>query len=206
MDAPLDISTVGFYNARMKFNPEALRVMSNDFVTEVYDEEKDSMVKLNGYLITAVDGSDFILPSTEENAEKYGQSIGNTLDKKNASVMGKLSVIYDCINKIIFDSCVGEYKYSERDFASLHLHSLKETVRTPTITIFDRGYFSMQLVNQMVENNQKFLFHLQGGVLTRYVDQVSSGEDKDFEVTFNRLQTNDYRHDKPLRMKHIHLL
>jgi len=201
LDAPLDISTVGFYNARMKFNPEALRVMSNDFVSEVYDEENDSMVKLNGYLITAIDGSDFILPSTEENAEKYGRSIGSALDEKNVPVMGKLSVIYDCINKIIFDSCVGEYKHSERDFASLHLHALKETVRTPTITIFDRGYFSMRLVNQMVENNQKFLFRLQGGVLTRYVDQVTSGEDKDFEVTFNRLQTNEYRHDKPLRMK-----
>jgi hypothetical protein len=53
----LAISAVAFYNARIKFNPEALRVMSNDFVSEVYDEENESMGKLNGYLITAIDGS-----------------------------------------------------------------------------------------------------------------------------------------------------
>ena len=201
IDKPLDVSTVAFYNARMKFNPYALKLMSKDFLSEIYDKENESFVKLNGYYVTAIDGSDFILPSTEENAAKYGRSNNNIADEKDCPVMGKLSVIYDCINKCILDSEVGEYKHSERDFASKHLKSIKEIIRIPTITIFDRGYFSMKLIDQMIEDNQKFLFRLQSNVLKRYVDLVNNGEDKTFEVDFDRVQTNEYRNDNLFRQK-----
>lgn len=203
LDTNLDVSTVAFFNARMKFNPYALKLMSRDFLSEIYDRENESFVKLNGYYVTAVDGSDFVLPSTDDNAMKYGRATNNSvnLEEDDYPVEGKLSVIYDCINKCIFDSEIGEYKHSERDFASKHLKSLKEIIRVPTITIFDRGYFSMRLVDQMIEDHQKFLFRLPKGVLNRYVDQVSCGEDKIFDVTFNRVQTNDYREDRKFRMK-----
>ena len=201
IDKPFDVSTVAFYNARMKFNPYALKLMSKDFLSEIYDKENESFVKLNGYYVTAIDGSDFILPSTDENAAKYGRSNNNIADEKDCPVIGKLSVIYDCINKCIFDSEVGEYKHSERDFASKHLKSIKEILRVPTITIFDRGYFSMKLIDQMIEDNQKFLFRLQSNALKRYVDLVNNGEDKTFEVTFDRAQTNDYRDDNYFRQK-----
>ena len=200
INKPLDVSTVAFYNARMKFNPYALKLMSKDFLSELYDKENESFVKLNDYYVTAIDGSNFILPSTEENAGKYGRSNNNIADEKDCPVMGKLSVVYDCINKCVLDSEIGEYKHSERDFASKHLKSIKEILRVPTITIFDRGYFSMKLIDQMIEDNQKFLFRLRSNVLrsnvlNRYVDLVNNGEDKTFEVTFDRAQTNDYRDD-----------
>ena len=37
IDKPLDISTVGFYKARMNFNPEAIKLMSNDFIYQHYE-------------------------------------------------------------------------------------------------------------------------------------------------------------------------
>ena len=64
IDKPLDISIVGFYKARMNFNPEAIKLMSNDFIYQHYDKYKETLVKLNGYYVTAIDGSDFILPSS----------------------------------------------------------------------------------------------------------------------------------------------
>ena len=201
INKPLDVSTVAFYNARMKFNPYALKLMSKDFLSELYDKENESFVKLNDYYVTAIDGSNFILPSTEENAGKYGRSNNNIADEKDCPVMGKLSVVYDCINKCVLDSEIGEYKHSERDFASKHLKSIKEILRVPTITIFDRGYFSMKLIDQMIEDNQKFLFRLRSNVLNRYIDLVNNGEDKTFEVTFDRAQTNDYRDDNSFRQK-----
>ena len=57
IDRPLDILTVEFFQSRMKFNEGAVRLMSNDFITDMYDKHDDSMVKLNDYLVTAIDGS-----------------------------------------------------------------------------------------------------------------------------------------------------
>ncbi len=159
IDKPLDISTVGFYKARMNFNPEAIKLMSNDFIYQkMYDDEDESIVKLNGYIVTAIDGSDIILPNTFENQELYGQCKG--VEGSNQPVLGKVSILYDCINKFILDSGIGRNKESERAFASTHLTTLKANLNNKTITTFDRGYYSARLMCQMIDNDQKFLFRL----------------------------------------------
>lgn len=132
----LDISTVGFYKARMNYNPNAIKLMMKDYLSMIYENDDASLVKLNGYIVTAIDGSDIILPSTEENAEKYGQP---NPAAAVSPVMGKLSLVYDCINKLVIDTCIGPYKHSEKAFAAEHLNALKETLRQPTITTFDRA-------------------------------------------------------------------
>ena len=109
-----------------------------------------------------------MLPSTEENAEKY--DLHNR--ESNASpVMAKLSLVYDCINKLVIDTCIGEYKHSEQAFASQHLHALEETLRQPTITTFDRGYFSMRLVDQMRDHGQKFVMRMDSRSLNLMCDR-----------------------------------
>lgn len=47
MDSNLDGSTVAFYKARMNFNPNAIKLMSKDFISDIYDKENENMVKLN---------------------------------------------------------------------------------------------------------------------------------------------------------------
>lgn len=194
---PLDISTVAFYKARMNYNPKAIRLMMTDYLSMVYEENDDQLVKLNGYIVTAIDGSDIILPSTEENARKYGVAPN---PKASANpVMASVSLLYDCINKLVIDTSVGPYKSSERDSASQHLHVLKETLRQPTITVFDRAYFSMRLVHQLIQDGQKFVMRMDHQNLKRYSSQLSVGQDQTFEVTFNSYQTNDYRNDRTFR-------
>lgn len=195
----LDISTVGFYKARMNYNPNAIKLMMKDYLSMIYENDDASLVKLNGYIVTAIDGSDIVLPSTEENAEKYG--VHNSDSTVVSPVMAKLSLVYDCINKLVIDTRMGEYKHSERAFAAEHLHALKETLRQPTITTFDRGYFSMRLVDQMMDAGQKFVMRMDNQKLKRYSDQVASGQDKTFDMTFDRIQTNTYRKDRRFRTK-----
>lgn len=198
LDQPLDISTVGFYKARMNYNPNAIKLMMKDYLSMIYENDDASLVKLNGYIVTAIDGSDIVLPSTAENAEKYGRP---NPEAAVSPVMAKLSLVYDCINKLAIDTCIGEYKHSERAFAAEHLHTLKETLRQPTITTFDRGYFSMRLVDQMMDAGQKFVMRMDAQNLKRYSSQVESGGDRTFDMTFDRPQTNDYRNDRSFRTK-----
>jgi hypothetical protein len=71
--ASMDVSATAFYNARMKFNPEALLAIMQDLTKEEYENPVD-LVTLNGYYVLAVDGSEFLLPNTAEIREKYGHS------------------------------------------------------------------------------------------------------------------------------------
>ena len=195
---PLDVSTVAFYKARMKFNPKALHLMMEDYLSMAYEKYDDKLVKLNGYIVTAIDGSDIILPSTEETIEIYGV---NKPNQAISTVMAKISLLYDCINKVALDTCIEPYKFSERECASQHLNQLKKILRQPTITTFDRGYFSMKLIDQMIENNQKFIIRMDKQNLKRYTGTLVSEEDRTVDVQFNRVETNKYRENRSFRTK-----
>lgn len=112
-EKPLDISTVAVYKARMNYNPKAIRLMMKDYLSMIYEENDDLLVNLNGYLVTAIDGSDIILPYTEENALKYGV-VPNSKVSANP-VMASVYILYDCINKLVIDTIVGPYRSSEWD-------------------------------------------------------------------------------------------
>lgn len=196
IDKPLDISTVGFYKARMNFNPEAIKLMSNDFICQHYENFGETLVKLNGYYITAIDGSDFIVPSTQENRETFGGPAGGNNSKpENNPAMGKMSTLYDCINKLILDVEIEKYKFNEKVMALNHITKLSNHSIGKTITIFDRGYYSIKLVDTMMENNQKFLFRLQKDHLKRYSNQLNCGEDKFFDVNYLKGTAKDYIDD-----------
>jgi len=201
IDRPLDISTVGFFQSRMKFNEGAVRLMSNDFITDMYDKHDDSMVKLNDYLVTAIDGSKFIVPSTQENEAYFGRFVTSKANPEHSPVMGMMSTLYDCVNKMVLDIQVDEFKASERELAKAHLEVAKENFRQKMVTIFDRGYYSIRLVDQLQESGQKYLFRLPKTTLKTFSDQLEIGEDQVFNLNFDRLSTNDYRADSTFRMK-----
>lgn len=201
INRPLDISTVGFYQSRMKFNEEAIRMMGNDFITDMYDKHDGVMVKLNNYLVTAVDGSKFIVPSTKENEETFGRHSNSKECNENSPVLAMLSTLYDCINKIVLDVQVDSFRASERRLAQAHLKVAKENFRQKMLTIFDRGYYSIRLVDQLQENGQKYLFRLPKTTLKAFSGQLNIGEEKVFELQFDRETTNDYREDSKFRMK-----
>lgn len=201
IDRPLDISTVGFFQSRMKFNEAAVRLMSNDFITDMYDKHDDNIVKLNDYLVTAIDGSKFIVPSTKENEDYFGRFVPSGAKPENSPVMGMMSTLYDCINKVVLDIQVDEFKASERKLAQAHLEVAKENFRQKMVTIFDRGYYSIRLVDQLQESGQKYLFRLTKTALKTLSDQLKVGEDKVFNLKFDRISTNEYRKDSKFRMK-----
>jgi len=180
----------------MNYNPKAIWLRMTDYLSMVYEENDDQMVKLNGYIVTAIDSYDIILPSTEKNARKYGVALNAKASANPVMASFSLLCDCDCINKFAIDTFVGPYKSSERDSASQHLHVLKETLRQPTITVFDCGYFSMRLVHQLIQDGQKFVIWMNRRTLKRYSSHLSVGQDKTFEVTFTRSQTNDYRNDR----------
>ncbi len=112
MALPKDISQWGFTKQRFKFNPEAIKAISYDYVKNYY-ENSSRDVKLNDHYILAIDGSDIIVLSTKENKQTFGVCGGKG---EILPAMAKASVIYDCLNKIILDVQLNTNKYSDNSF------------------------------------------------------------------------------------------
>lgn len=105
VDENIEISQTGYFNARMKFNPDALRTILHDINRDVYAEKK--LLKLNDYYIMAIDGSDFLIPKWRDNKEVWKTKLH---DGDNDPVMGSASSIFDVINKCIIDISINSYK------------------------------------------------------------------------------------------------
>ena len=197
---PVEVSQTAFYNARMKFNPEALLKIMQDLMQETYETE-DCLLTLNGYFVCAIDGSDFILPSTPSNRETYGvaENANNT-----EVAMASVSSVFDCINKLFLDIEINTYKYSEHLSAKGHLKKVKNILPKGSnmLCIFDRGYPSIRIIDQMIDDGQKFLIRLKSTDFRREVTQLTEEtDDRWIDVIYNRIRTNDFRKDIRFRQK-----
>ncbi len=201
LNTNITTSSIAFYKARMKIDPLAILKIQQDYISDIYYYEKQSLKSLKGYYIMAVDGSDIVLPTSNENELIFGKNAHAKTEIQ--AVSGKLSLLYDCLNKIILDTKIGRFRHSELDLASKHLESKNEILskRDKTIVIFDRNYFSYSFVTQMIDNNQKFIIRLTDKILRSYVEQTKIGEDKTYEINRNTHQTAKYIKDKVLRYK-----
>lgn len=197
---PVEVSQTAFYNARMKFNPEALLKIMQDLMQETYETE-DCLLTLNGYFVCAIDGSDFILPSTPSNRETYGvaENANNT-----EVAMASVSSAFDCINKLFLDIEINTYKYSEHLSAKDHLKKVKNILPKGSnmLCIFDRGYPSIRIIDQMIDDGQKFLIRLKSTDFKREVAQLAEEtDDRWIDVIYDRIRTNEFRKDIRFRQK-----
>ena len=183
----------------MKFNPDALRTILHDINRDVYAEKK--LLKLNDYYIMAIDGSDFLIPKWRDNKEVWKTKLH---DGDNDPVMGSASSIFDVINKCIIDISINSYKYSEKSSAEDHLGYARDILPqgSKMVCIFDRGYPSIKLIDQMLESGQYFVFRLKANDFKRECEELRDDEDdKWIDVIYGRLRSNHFREDRSFRIK-----
>lgn len=199
VDDNIEISQTGYFNARMKFNPEALRTILHDINKQFYAQSDH--IKLNDYFITAIDGSDFLIPRWRDNKDIWNTKLKET---ENNPVMGSVSSIFDVINKCILDIAINPYKFSEKSSAGEHLNYVQEILPPDSkmLCIFDRGYPSIKLIDQMQGKQQFFVMRLKSTDFKKECAQLSeTDDDKWIDITYDRQRSNTYRDDKKFRIK-----
>jgi hypothetical protein len=194
------VTDKGFFTARKKFNPEAVHVMSNEYIARIYDNYDDSIDKWKGYVVLGIDGSKYIVPNTEENRIVFGVTSGLT---ENQPAMALVSTLHDSLNNLKLDVQIDRIDGNEKELAAKHIDQYCDNYHQPGLFVFDRGYVSIRLIDQIISRKQHFLIRARSTAYKKYFDQVSVGEDKELDVTFDRASTNDYRNDTKFR---IHLL
>lgn len=134
-----DITDVGFYKARMKFNPNAMKAIADAYLDE--ELKRNEPKKYRGFRIYAIDGSELLLPSNTKK-ERFATGTSGNAPSENMPVMCKLSALSDCLNNIVMDFRIDEYNHNEIDHAQSLERSISDNMRKDALLLFDRGYFS----------------------------------------------------------------
>lgn len=145
------ISYNGYNNDYNNISDAAICKARNRCSHTVFDTIKDSLISKfnNSKYIFAVDGSKFYLPDSFSN-------IGFTTRSPNSKkILGMISTIYDVNSKIPINTLLCKH-HNERIAITNQLKSIPNN----STLIFDRGYYSKNLVKVLETNGIKYLFRL----------------------------------------------
>lgn len=137
-----------FSKGRQRIKPEAFHELFNTITNEFY--ENADTKKYRGYRISAIDGTKYNLPNTEELTEKYG------VQKSTNQVQALGSCLYDVLNGMLLDVQLFPYNANERKLAEIHIEALKNIGTGNELLLMDRGYPSSELFKKIEEKGFKF--------------------------------------------------
>jgi hypothetical protein len=124
--------------ARAKLRHTAFIELNKVAVLDELDAAPEEVTLWHGHRLLAIDGSILRPPGNPAFFEHFGgQEPLNQSGPCGVRVpQARLSVLYDCLNRIGLDARVGKFTDSERDLALEHLNA----ARSGDVIIFDRGY------------------------------------------------------------------
>ena len=167
-----DISAPAVLKQRLKLNSEIYLNIMRENLKGFYTEFKSEVKLFHGYILTAIDGSDFEIPNSKKTREKF-----NELHPKEIVARSTISNMYDTLNHYIMDTIINKYDASERKMARQNLNNVKElNLPYPIIRTMDKGYTSLPDMYYSIKNNDKFVVRLQA---------------KDFIKQISKMQKND---------------
>ena len=156
----IHLTQSAFSQARAKINDVLFRKLFEMTATRCYKDAKSFRAgngKLfHGRILCAVDGTQVRLPHTKELKDHFGTS-----GRGEKAVTGRCSIVYDVLNDVILDARFGAFSQGERAQATEMLAKKHVYSGVKELFIFDRGYFSLDFMTQLLERGDcEFLFRL----------------------------------------------
>lgn len=182
------VSKQNFCKQRCKLNPEVFIQLGKEYVESIYDNSQYKTYK--GYILTAIDGTALEIPNTKELQTEYEcQQSSNENTRTIARARG--SGIYDVENNIMIDAIIAKCTTSERTLAKQNLKNMLSIFgpNKKIITIFDRGYISIEMLLFLWSLPIKYLFRVPAGSYTEEISSMKSNDEiVDIKVDGNRLR------------------
>lgn len=141
-----------FSQARLKINPDTFKDLDNDSITHFYSNYP--IKNWNGFRLIAIDGSEVLLPKTEETIHEFGEYTTNFMNK--TVVLARISKAYDVLNKISIDAKLVKRKIGEHTLANQHLKCCGDG----DLVLYDRGYPSFDLFRNTLMSGSHFCARL----------------------------------------------
>ena len=139
-----------FSKARKKINPSALYALFKESALLFYKDGKFKRYK--GYRVTAIDGTKYNLPNSQEMKDVFGFQNGTN---EQPQALG--SCVYDVLNGIIVDAVIAPWNSNERKLAQLHFSELDKVRTSKELVLMDRGYPSSELLDDLDNYGFKYV-------------------------------------------------
>jgi hypothetical protein len=185
-----DVTSTAIYKQRLKLNAEVFVDLNDEIVMNYYTEFKDEVKTFKGYVLTGSDGSDWEVPNTPETRK-------NNKTKNDQCARMKVSNCFDLLNRIILDTQIEQYKYSELTLAQRHLKRIDSLLGDfESITVNDRGYSSLKFMYECIKSDQKFVIR---GKKTDYKHERSKMKSSDewIEIGYQSERMRHYKEEYP---------
>jgi hypothetical protein len=160
-----------FSLARQKIKWEAFQEMFDFTVTAYYNINE--IVRWNGYRVSAVDGSKLALPDDKPLLTYFG---GNGANKESPVAQG--SMLYDLLNGVVMHALIDPTKTGEQTQARAHikrLEGLESFEGGKELVIFDRGYPSKELIQELMDKKIDYLMRVRTKFST-VIDALDLGD------------------------------
>ena len=143
--------------ARRKISWEFFKERLEKLVRYVYENELFSEERCNwkGMRVYAIDCSKYRLPGSEELREEFDKESGLS-DRSGHYPMCSVNVLYDVFRRIVVRLKINKNWNNERIDAKYLIKVLGEGA----LVIFDRGYPSYDLINELMKKGIKFIMKI----------------------------------------------
>lgn len=182
---------------RMFLKPELYKDLTDSFIDKLYGEFK-GFSKFKGYVVCACDGSIFSLPITKTTRKEFDVPDDSIFEVHR--VRSRVSCIMDVNSKFILTSKIVERSVDEITLALDHLKELNKRFNIRKfITIYDRGYVSLELMLNTEEIGSKYLIRLKKNSFINQRKYIR-GDDEIIKINWIKSRLNGIR-DEKLRKK-----
>ena len=188
-----NISSPGFFNQREKLNPEAFTYLIQESLKDFYHKFSNEVKTYKGYVLKAIDGSDFKIPNTPKAREKYNGKLQNQCARVT------VSTCYDVLNKYSLDTIVSPYNYSEPEMFKKHLKTINSKNilgEFKSISIADRNYKNLSFFYQAINNKELFLIRISSSVYEKK-NQAMKTNDESIEIKYEYNRIRYYKDKDP---------
>ena len=179
-----EISSPGLFKQREKLNPEVFVYLQQITLKNFYIDHSNEVKTYKGYVLKAVDGSDYEIPNTKRAREKFN---GN---QQQQCARVTVSTCYDVLNKYSIDTIVESYDYSEIEMLVEHEKTIKEKELLgsfKSITMADRNYKSLSYFYNKIKNNEKFIIRIASSCYKNETKKMKSNDEViGIEYEYNR--------------------
>lgn len=163
-----------FSKARSHFSHLPFETMVRVTTQEQYSECE--IKKWHGKNLFAIDGTTLALPDKANLCKTFGGS-----GRKKDSATANVSILYDMENDWIADAEISSYPTSEKISAKNHINRLIELgIGSESIVIFDRGYPSAKLIEQLQTHEIGFLMRCR----RKFNVEIDETDSNDFTLHF----------------------
>lgn len=163
------ISSQAIGKQRIFINPQVFIDMNEEYIDKIYSK-CPSFSTQKGYIISATDGSIIDLPNVTLTRKEF--PLGDEYSTKPKRIRARVSCTLDVHSQYILTAKIVETTINEVDLAIEHLENLKHRFDiTRIITIYDRGYGSIELMIKTMDLDSKFLIRLPKSTFKREIQK-----------------------------------